>query len=121
MVNTKEISRVEQLNNRGIFFVKTQQEKEALKYFNRAIDDNSDYLGSYFNKAIVFKALQKFEEAIGCYDIILRKDPRQGQAYFEKANILFFNKNDVKTAVELYNKAVFLGVKNPEIYFCIGL
>ena len=121
MINTKEISRVEELNNRGIFFIKTKQEQEALKYFNRAIENNSDYLNSYFNKAIVFKTLQKFDEAIECYNIILRKEPKQGQAYFEKANVLFFNKNDVKTAAKLYNKAVFLGVKNPEIYFCLGL
>jgi tetratricopeptide (TPR) repeat protein len=94
MTNTKEISRAEELNNRGIFFIKTEQEQEALKYFNRAIEDNSDYLNSYFNKAIVFKTLQKFDEAIECYNIILRKEPKQGQAYFEKANVLFFYKND---------------------------
>lgn len=121
MINTKEISSAEEFNKKGIIFIGTEQEKDALKYFNKAIDSDPDYLDSYFNKAKVFKALHKFDEEIECYDIILKKDPRQGQACFEKANALFFNKNDVKAATQLYNKAVFLGVKNSVIYFCLGL
>lgn len=121
MENIKEITRAQELNKRGIIFIKTQQGDVALKYFNKAIDENAEYLDSYYNKAIVYKASEKFDEAIKCYDIILGKDTRQGDACFEKANILFFNKNDVKNAIELYNKAIFLGVKNETIYFYLGL
>jgi tetratricopeptide (TPR) repeat protein len=121
MENIKEITRAQELNKRGIIFIETQQREDALKYFNKAIDEDADYLGSYYNKAIVYKALEKYDEAIKCYDLILKKDMRQGDAYFQKANVLFFNKNDVRNAIELYNKAIFLGVKNETIYFCLGL
>lgn len=121
MEKTKEITRAEELNKRGIVFIGSQQEEEGLKYFNKSIEEDNNYLEPYYNKAIVYTASEKFDKAIECYDIILKKDSKQGEAYFEKANVLFFNKNDIKAAVELYNKAIFLGIRNETIYYYLGL
>jgi len=35
--------------------------------------------------------------------------------------VLFLNKNDVKATQELYNKAIFLGIRNETIYYYLGL
>ena len=121
MEEVKDISRAEELNKRGIIFIESKQEEEALKYFNKAIEEDGNYIEPYYNKAKVYTVSEKFDEAIECYDAILKKDSKQGKACFEKANVLFFNKNDIKSAFELYNKAIFLGIRNETIYYYLGL
>jgi len=121
MEQIKDINRAEELNKRGIIFIESKQEEEALKYFNKANEEDGNYLEPYYNKAMVYTVSEKFDEAIECYDAILKKDPKQGTACFEKANVLFFNKNDINLAIKLYNRAIFLKTRNETIYYYLGL
>lgn len=111
----------EELNRMGLAFVKSKQVAEALKYFNKAIDADPEYLVPYYNKAMVLSMSDKPDEAIACYDLILGKDASQGEACYQKANLLFFYLENGKDAVELYNKAIYLGYKNADVYFHLGL
>lgn len=49
------------------------------------------------------------------------KDNNQGEECFEEANVLFFNKNEIKAASQLYNKAISLGKRDETIYYNLGL
>jgi tetratricopeptide (TPR) repeat protein len=121
MSEEKTSSKAEELNKRGLIFVQTEQSEEALKYFNRAIEADRNFMDAYYNKAVVHLALDQVDDAIKAIDSILIKNGNDGEAYFEKGNILFYYKNDIKTAVELYNKAMYLGVKNERSYYSMAL
>ena len=114
-------AKAEELNSMGLTFIQSAQEAEALKYFNRAIEQDGDYLEPYYNKAMVYQIAGKYEEALECYNLLLQKDSRQGEACYQKANLMLFYKEDVKEAIELYNKAIFFGEKTEEAYFNLGL
>ena len=62
-----------------------------------------------------------FDDTIECYDDILKKYIKQGEAYFEQANLLYFDKNEIKAAIVLYNKAISLGTRNENIYYNLGM
>ncbi|URZ03940.1 tetratricopeptide repeat protein [Clostridium felsineum] len=117
----QEISRSQELNNRGLIFIERNQGEEALKYFNKAIEEDENFKEAYLNKADLCLAMNKINEAMNCYNKLILKYPNEKTAYFGKGNILFFYKDNIKGAIELYNKAIYLGEKNEGVYCNLGL
>lgn len=113
--------KAEEYNNKGIHFIQTSQIDQALKYFEKSIEEDKFYTDPYYNKAIAHLTMEDFDNALKCYNNILEIDPLQGEAYYQKANILFFIKDDLDEALNLYNKAIFLGVKNSNLFNNLSL
>lgn len=120
-MESEEISRAQELNNRGLIFIERNQGEEALKYFNKAIEEDGNFKDAYLNKADLCLAMDKPDEAMNCYNKLIMKYPSEKAAYFGKGNILFFFKDNIKGAVELYNKAIYLGEKSEGVYCNLGL
>jgi tetratricopeptide (TPR) repeat protein len=121
MENTLNLDEVQLFNDRGIHFIKNNQVEEAIKYLDKAIDKDKLFLDAYYNKAIAYLSVEDFEKALQCYNDILEIDPSQGVAYYQKGNIILFIKDDYEEAMELYNKAIFLGEKNSNLFNNIAL
>ena len=116
-IEEKNISKAQELNIKGVYFIESGKYEEALKYFQRAIEEDKGYLESYYNKATIYLLTKDFDKALEIYNEILQIDIMQSEACYQKGNILFFIKQDVEEAVKIYNKAIYLGEKNENLFY----
>jgi len=58
----------------------------------------------------------KFDEAIREFDEAIRREPKNAQAYAERAGVYFYGKKDYNAAIGDYNEAIRLNGNNPEWY-----
>ena len=72
-------------NDRGTIYLVTKDYEKALSDFNKLIEKGTDYPAvAYFNKAESLKELNRFEEAIKNYNIVISVDNKDARAYFKK-------------------------------------
>lgn len=72
-------------NDRGTIFLVTKDFEKALSDFNKVIENGTDYPAvAYFNKAESLGGLNRFEEAIKSYNIVIAVDNKDARAYFKK-------------------------------------
>ena len=88
----------------GNVYYDTQQYKEAIDYYSRALkvqprnaDIRTDLGTAYFYLGDSDRALKEF-------DIALRDDPRHGQTMFNKGMVLWQGKNNPEAAVATWEK-----------------
>ena len=60
--------------------------QEAIKYYDKAIELNSDFPRAYLNKGQALKRLGYFQEAMECYDKTIELMPDCAKAYSLKGN-----------------------------------
>ena len=74
--------------NNGIQLAKNDQNEQAIIYFDRTIEasQNEQFLISIANglKAQSLQKLNKFDEALMCYDKCIEFDPNDSDIYFKK-------------------------------------
>jgi len=63
--------------------------EDALEWFNKSIELNSEYACARGNKALALYNLEKYEEALACYDKALEVNPSYLPALINKAICLF--------------------------------
>ena len=72
-------------NDRGTIYLVTKDYEKALSDFNSVIEKGTDYPAvAYFNKAEALRELNRFEEAIKSYNIVISIDNKDSRAYFKK-------------------------------------
>jgi len=84
--------------------------KEKLKYYNRAIKANSKYSDAYINRGLVKNELQDYEGSIEDYDKAIELDPKCSLAYNNRGYTKY-KKGDNEGALADYNKAILLNPK----------
>jgi len=72
-------------NDRGTVYIVTKDFMKALADFNKVIEKGTDYPAvAYFNKAESLTGLNRFEEAIKSYNLIIAVDKTDARAHFKK-------------------------------------
>lgn len=93
---------------------------EAMKYYNRAIKNNKNYISAYYNIAEIYKIQKEFNKAEQYYKKIIDITPNYIYSYYQIGN-LYFNKEDYETAVKWYNKALDIEPNEATINYYIGI
>ncbi|MBS5886730.1 tetratricopeptide repeat protein [Clostridium sp.] len=115
-----ELSKSEELNKIGLYFVENEKYDEALKYFKLAINEDEKYLDAHYNIALLYLITEEFEESIQYYDMIIKNYPMEGYAYFQRGNLYYHVDNNLEEAIKMYNKAMFLGEKDINLFYNLG-
>jgi tetratricopeptide (TPR) repeat protein/tRNA A-37 threonylcarbamoyl transferase component Bud32 len=90
-----------------VALVKSQMEdyKEAVKYYNYAIDKNPDNMNAYLERANTYNLMGNYDEAIKDATYVLRNDPQNVNALNIRGWALY-KKGDVQSAYDDTNKAI---------------
>ena len=88
----------------------TEDYKEKLKYYDKAIKANHDYADAYINRGLVKNELNDFDGSIKDYDKAIELDPRCSLAYNNRGYTKH-RKGDYEGALKDYNKAILLNPK----------
>jgi tetratricopeptide (TPR) repeat protein len=96
-------------NDRGTIYLVTKNFDKALSDFNKVIEKGTDYPAvAYFNKAESLRELNRFEEAIKSYNIVIAADKKDARAYYKKG--MAFSKIGIKDSTCMaYKMAKDLG------------
>ena len=92
---------------RGNEFFKKKQFEEAIEWYNKSIDLNSNYISAFYNKALALTRLKKNEEAIDFFDQVIKINPKYISALSSKGiALMHLNKNEdalvcMKKAIDL--------------------
>jgi tetratricopeptide (TPR) repeat protein len=96
-------------NDRGTIYLVTKDYEKALADFETVIEKGTDYPAiAYFNKAEALRELNRFEEAIKAYNIVIAVDNKDARAYFKKG-MAFIKIGDKDSACISFNIAKGLG------------
>ena len=72
-------------NDRGTIYLVTKDYEKALTDFNCVIEKGTDHPGiAFFNKAESLRELNRYEEAIKAYNIVISNDSKDARTYFKK-------------------------------------
>lgn len=72
-------------SDRGTIYLVTNDCEKALSDFNKVIEKGTGYPAiAYFNKGESLRGLNRFEEAIKCYNIVIAVDNKDARAYYKK-------------------------------------
>ena len=88
----------------------TDDFKEKLKYYTKAIEYNPEYSDAYINRGLVKNELEDYEGSIKDYDIAIKLDPKCSLAYNNRGYTKH-KKGDYEGALADYNKAILLNPK----------
>ncbi|MEQ8192140.1 MAG: tetratricopeptide repeat protein, partial [Candidatus Eremiobacterota bacterium] len=112
---------VYELNTRGQVFIKLGKYKEAIKYFDKAIEINPKDVEAWNNKGYTFIKLGKYEEAIKCFDKAIEINPKDAEAWNNKGHAFkemckYESINCFDKAIKWCNKAIEINPKDGEAW-----
>ena len=84
--------------------------KEKLKYYDKALTANPDYADAYINRGLVKNEMGDYDGSIKDYDKAIELDPRCSLAYNNRGYTKH-KKGDLEGALADYNKAILLNPK----------
>ena len=101
-------------------FFKEKKYDQAIKYYEKAIEGNKNYISAYYNIAEIYKEQQDFDKAEQYYQKTIQMSPDYIYPYYQIGN-LYFNKQDYATAIEWYQKALNIEPNEETVNFYIGI
>lgn len=93
---------------------------EALQYLDRAEQADQTNVDVYMAKGVCLASLQRYKEAEGQFETVLRLDRRNGLAQFHLGNIYMTTGFEAE-GLDLYNRAIANGYGDSQIFFNLGL
>ena len=105
--------------NKGIDFLKTENYKEALTWFKKAVKTDPQFAFSWDNFGICSRKLDKLDDALEAYNKSLNIDPR-GKTPLQNIPVVYQFKQEYDKAIEAYNKLLTAYPGDVEGYFGIG-
>ena len=102
----------EAIYNKANIFLKLKDFSNALKFYDEVLLLKKDYIAAYQGKAIIYKKVEKFNQAIDEWQKIINLSPRNENAYVQKGDLLF-DKNNLKEALNCYEKAYEINSSKP--------
>lgn len=94
--------------NIGDVLVALGRPEYAIKHYDMAISHVTEpdkLKAAWNNKGLCFAVLQKYDDAIHCYEEALKIDPMLKEAWYNKGRVLAF-KEEHRKAIENYSKAL---------------
>jgi len=82
-----------------------KSKEEAIHYYDKSIELNSNLISSYFNKANLMKELKYYDKALKLYDLILNKNANDSVVLNNKG-LCLLDMNRVDEALVCFDKAI---------------
>lgn len=101
--------------NRALLHLKNNNPKRAIEDLNKVLT-MYDYNKAYVARASAFYALMDYDKARSDAKTLVYKEPKNSKAYFVLGNCAN-DQNDLKNALNFYNRAIELDSENPDFYF----
>jgi tetratricopeptide (TPR) repeat protein len=101
--------------NRGLLLLKTNQPKDAIANFNKAIE-LYDYHKAYIGRASAYYMIRDIPKAMKDANYVLQKDPQHPKAHFIIANC-YNSLNKLDSAISNYNKSIEIINDDADFYF----
>ncbi|MHA1366920.1 MAG: tetratricopeptide repeat protein [Candidatus Heimdallarchaeota archaeon] len=109
MVSADEVKKLIQ---DGLANLKKNQLDEALKKFNKALNEDSKNTMAWNNKGVVLRKQGKIEEALECYNKALSFDPKLTRAMLNKARAFKVQKK-FDLALFTYEEILEIEIEHP--------
>lgn len=106
------------LNERGYFYKEAHHYEEAIKDFEKSLEENPCYPYAYHNMGFSYKYLGDFEKAVVCFNkAITYKEPGMSNLiYFDIAN-MYSLLGEYKKALKYYREYVYGKSGNKSFYY----
>jgi len=103
-------------NNRGNAYCYLNENRRALKDYDRAISIKPDYADAYNNRGNAWRGLAEYGRAIDDYSTALLFNPKLADAYYNRA-VVYFLKKDYRAALRDLKAYESLGFTVPPQFF----
>ncbi len=101
-------------------YFKENKLDEALKYYDRALKNNKNYISAYYNIAEIYKRKKEFGKAEEIFKKAIQISPNYVTPYYQLGN-LYFNKQDYDSAIDWYKKALEIEPNEEFVNYYIGI
>ena len=108
------------LHNMGVILARKHKQKEAIKFFDRAICALPDYPEAFNNRGSALLALGEFDQAVASYKQSLKIRPDYAEAEQNLANA-FMKLSELQKALDIYVKLLNNNPNNYSAMFNAGL
>ncbi|HWP84074.1 MAG TPA: serine/threonine-protein kinase, partial [Terriglobia bacterium] len=93
--------------NKGAALSNLGRNKEALRYFDEALQILPTFDAAWLNKGVVLAKMGREEEALACYAKALEINPKSADAWYNRA-LAYQNQGNLEEALKCYDKALEL-------------
>lgn len=97
------------------------KKQEAGQIYRKALELNPDDAETSFNLALLSQELGNIDEAISCFENVVRINPKDSEAFNSLGVLVYNHKKDFINAEKCFNKAVELKPSFVDGYFNLGL
>ena len=105
--------------NKGQEYFKTDDYKNALPYFEKAVKEDSTFAFAWDNLGICYRKMDNYDGAIYAYNKSLSIDPN-GITPLQNIAVAYEYKKEYQKALKAYETLSELDSFNPEVYYGIG-
>ncbi|GGG37295.1 tetratricopeptide repeat protein [Bizionia arctica] len=105
--------------DRGITAAKNGFYEEAVKNFQKAVNEDPEFSFAWDNLGVNYRRLNKFDEAIDAYEKSLKIDPN-GLMPLQNIAVAYQYKKEYKKAIKAYKKLSQIDKNNPEVFYGFG-
>ena len=105
--------------NKGIDFIKVENYKDALPWFEKAVKSDPNFAFAWDNVGVCSRRLENYDRALEAYQHSLAIDPK-GKTPLQNIPVVYQFKKDYDKAIDAYNKLLEVFPEDPEGYFGIG-
>ncbi len=87
-------------------YLETKDYQNAIKYCNEYLKIEKNDIPMIKNRASIYLEIDSFDAAIRNYELCQKINPKEASIHLLIGHV-YFNKNDYKTAIDLYNISMF--------------
>jgi superkiller protein 3 len=113
--------------NQGDEYLKSDQDKEALESFRRAVEIDKDLGVGYLKLGMAYNALNLDEEAnkayksaIGAYEKKIKTEPKNARAHYEMGQA-YYRLGKYEEAARAFSQATRFEPENGDMFFELGM
>lgn len=101
-------------------YFKENRFDEAMTYYNRALENNKNYISAYYNIAEIYKAKNEFDKAEEFFKKAIEITPDYIKPYYQ-IGTLHFNNKEYDSAIDWYKKALEIEPNEELVNYYIGM
>ena len=106
---------------RGLSYSLIGDKQQAIKDYSRAIELNSNLSNARYNRGLILsRDLKKYDEALRDFEELIKRNPRDADALFERGNI-YFQKGNKQQALNDYTTAIRLNKQLGDAFYNRGI